>query len=77
MVLNTKKTATLNLLTYTDGIQIYKSSSQKSCVWSVLCNIIELPQRIRESVNNKIISGIWAVKINLHRISYSKILFEK
>ena len=43
-----KKDATLNLLTYTDGIQIYKSSSKKSCVWPVLCNIIELPQKIRE-----------------------------
>ena len=28
----------------------------------VLCNIIELPQVIRESVCNKIISGIWVGK---------------
>ena len=55
------QTGTLNLLTYTDGIQIYKSTAKRS-VWPALCNIIELPQVIRESVCNKIISGIWAGK---------------
>ena len=29
------QTGTLNLLTYTDGIQIYKSTAKKSCVWPV------------------------------------------
>ena len=50
---------TLNLLTFTDGVQIYKSTAKQSCVWPVICNIIELPQSIRESKRNKIISGIW------------------
>lgn len=47
----------LNLMVYTDGIQISKSS--KNNFWPVICGLVELPIQIRDSIKNKIIFGVW------------------
>ena len=53
------KNNTLNLSFSTDGIQLVKSPLDKREAWPVLCTILELPPKIRDSKNTAIISGFW------------------
>lgn len=48
---------TINLMLYVDGLQVSKNPSRS--VWPILCGIIELPIKLRDSVKNKLIAGIW------------------
>ena len=52
-----KKHDHLSLMVYTDGIQISKSS--KNNFWPLICGLVELPIKIRDSIKNKIIFGVW------------------
>lgn len=67
----TERENTLNLIVYTDGVQLTNSS--KIEVWPIACSIIELPPIIRNSVANKLIFGLWCGK----QKPDSDILFEK
>ena len=44
-------------MVYSDGTPIKKSSYKQ--FWPVFVGLCELPRTIRESIRNKIISGIW------------------
>ena len=61
---------TLNLVLYTDGVQITKNPVKS--IWPVFCSIVELPPILRNSNINKIICGNWE---GLKKPS-SNILFE-
>ena len=47
----------LNLYMFTDGVPVTKSPS--TSVWPVFCSLIELPPKLRDSRQNKIIFGVW------------------
>ena len=47
----------LNLIIYTDGVQVTKSPS--TSIWPVVCGLIEFPPILRNSNINKIICGVW------------------
>ncbi|CAF0945088.1 unnamed protein product [Brachionus calyciflorus] len=57
---NISKSNYLNLMVYTDGIQISKSN--KLNFWPVICGLEDLPIKIRDSIKNKIIFGVWQGK---------------
>lgn len=65
-----RKNGYVNLLIYTDGIQLIKSKSLQ--FWPVLLSICELPPKLRDSVKNKLIIGVWLGKVK----PSSDILFE-
>ncbi len=54
------KNGTLNLMSYSDGLNITKSSKTNGSIWPVFLNLIELPPKLRDSKYSKIISGVWA-----------------
>ena len=60
----------LNLLVYTDGVQVAESSLL-NC-WPVVLSVVELPCRLRNSIQNKIVCGIWFGK----KKPTSDVLFE-
>ena len=60
----------LNLLVYTDGVQVAESSLL-NC-WPVVLSLVELPCRFRNSIQNKIVCGIWFGK----KKPTSDVLFE-
>ena len=41
----------------TDGVPLFRSSSYS--MWSMYFKINELPQRMRNGLNNKILAGVW------------------
>ena len=45
------------MMLYVYGLQVSKNPSRS--VWPILCGIIELPIKLRDSVKNKLIAGIW------------------
>ena len=47
----------INLYMFTDGVPVTKSPS--TSVWPVFCSLIELPPKLRDSRQNKIIFGVW------------------
>ncbi|CAF1044042.1 unnamed protein product, partial [Brachionus calyciflorus] len=51
----------LNILVYTDGIQIAKSIIKQ--FWPVIIGICELPLKIRDSIKNKLVIGVWHGKL--------------
>lgn len=65
-----RKNGYLNLIVYTDAIQLTKSNSKE--FWPVLLSICELPQSLRDSIKNKLMFGVWLGKIK----PTSNILFE-
>jgi hypothetical protein len=67
----TDQANTINLIVYTDGVQVTNSSTIE--VWPIVCSIIELPPIIRNSVSNKLIFGLWCGKNKPD----SDVLFEK
>jgi hypothetical protein len=65
-----KKANTLHLMVFSDGTPIKKATYKQ--FWPVFVGICELPRILRESIRNKIISGIWFGKTK----PTSDILFE-
>lgn len=78
----------VNLIVYTDGIQISKSGNKS--FWPVICGLVELPIEIRDSIKNKIIFGVWQgeskpssdilfknLKIQIENINQNGIQIEK
>jgi hypothetical protein len=65
-----KKANTLHLMVFSDGTPIKKSTYKQ--FWPVFVGLCELPRNLRESIRNKIISGIWFGKTK----PTSDILFE-
>ena len=51
------KANTLHLMVYSDGTPIKKSTNKQ--FWPVFVGLCELPRSLRESIHNKILSGIW------------------
>ena len=52
-----QKANTLHLMVFSDGTPIKKSSYKQ--FWPVFVGLCQLPRTLRESIRNKIISGIW------------------
>lgn len=52
-----KKENTLHLMVFSDGTPIKKSTYKQ--FWPVFVGLCELPRNLRESIQNKIVSGIW------------------
>ena len=66
-----RKENTLHLMVFSDGTPIKKSTYKQ--FWPVFVGICELPRSMRESIRNKILSGIWYGR----KKPNSDILFEK
>lgn len=55
---NSKQEIAINLILCTDGISLRKNTS----LWPILLSIVELPPTLRQSINNKIVAGVWKGK---------------
>jgi hypothetical protein len=53
-----REQSTVNLMIYSDGVQLSKSKINKHC-WPVFLSIVELPLQLRDSKKNKIIAGCY------------------
>ena len=55
-----KKENKLHLLCYTDGVQLVECTVYQC--WPVVCSLVELPCSLRDSIQNKVVCGVWIGK---------------